>query len=353
MKKRFWLLALCLVSLLLVLTGCGSEKKPTEDGKQVLNIFSWADNFDPEMIKAFEKKYNCRVNYDVFANNEELLAKIQAGGAQYDLIQPSDYMVSTMIKLGMLEKLDRDALPNTRHMMDTLQHPQFDPKGEYSVVYTWGMTGIIYNKKYVKTPPTSWNDLWDPAYKGRVILLNDSREVFGMALKKNGWSNNSTDPDQLAKAFQDLKELAPSVLAYDTDSLKQKFIAEEGWIGTMWSGDASFSYRENPNLGFVIPKEGTLVWADTLAIPKGAKHKALAEKFINFLFDPEVSAKNYEAIGYNDPNSNARKYHSKEYLEDPMLNTAITHLKEGEWLRDIGDGITLYDKYWTELKTIR
>ena len=154
MKKRFWLLALCLVSLLLVLTGCGSEKKPAEDGKQVLNIFSWADNFDPEMIKAFEKKYNCRVNYDVFANNEELLAKIQAGGAQYDLIQPSDYMVSTMIKLSMLEKLDKDALPNTRHMMDTLQHPQFDPRGEYSVVYTWGMTGIIYNKKYVKTPPT-------------------------------------------------------------------------------------------------------------------------------------------------------------------------------------------------------
>ena len=154
MKKRFWLLALCLVSLLLVLTGCGSKKKPAEDGKQVLNIFSWADNFDPEMIKAFEKKYNCRVNYDVFANNEELLAKIQAGGAQYDLIQPSDYMVSTMIKLGMLEKLDKDALPNTRHMMDTLQHPQFDPRGEYSVVYTWSMTGIIYNKKYVKTPPT-------------------------------------------------------------------------------------------------------------------------------------------------------------------------------------------------------
>lgn len=317
MKKLSWLLVLCLVPLVLALTGCSSEKKPADDGKQVLNIFSWADNFDPDMIKAFEQKYNCRVNYDVFANNEELLAKLQAGGAQYDLIQPSDYMVSTMIKLNMLEKLDKDAIPNTRNMMDTLQHPQFDPTGDYSVVYTWGMTGIVYNKKYIKTPPTSWNDLWDPAYKGRVILLNDSREVFGMALKKNGWSNNSTDPAQLAKAFQDLKALAPDVLAYDTDSLKQKFIAEEGWIGTMWSGDASFSYRENPNLGFVIPKEGTLVWADTLAIPKGAKHKELAEKFINFLFDPEVSAKNYEAIGYNDPNSNARKYHSKEYLADP------------------------------------
>ena len=142
MKKLSWLLVLCLVPLVLALTGCSSEKKPADDGKQVLNIFSWADNFDPDMIKAFEQKYNCRVNYDVFANNEELLAKLQAGGAQYDLIQPSDYMVSTMIKLNMLEKLDKDAIPNTRNMMDTLQHPQFDPTGDYSVVYTWGMTGI-------------------------------------------------------------------------------------------------------------------------------------------------------------------------------------------------------------------
>lgn len=121
--------------------GCGEEKKQPEEGKQVLNLFSWADNFDPEVIKAFEKKYNCKVNYDVFANNEELLAKLQAGGAQYDLIQPSDYMVSTMIKLHLLEKLDKKAIPNTHNLMDNLQHPQFDPTGEYSVVYTWGDDG--------------------------------------------------------------------------------------------------------------------------------------------------------------------------------------------------------------------
>ncbi|WP_302221827.1 polyamine ABC transporter substrate-binding protein [Acidaminococcus timonensis] len=353
MKKIQWLLCGLLVFLLLAFTGCGKEKPEETDDRQVLNLFSWADNFDPEMIKAFEKKYHCKVNYDVFANNEELLAKLQAGGAQYDLIQPSDYMVSTMIKLDLLEKLDKEAIPNAQNVMDTLQHPDFDPKGEYSVVYTWGMTGIVYNKKYIKEPPTSWNDLWKPEYKGRVILLNDSREVFGMALKKNGWSNNSTDPAQLKKAYEDLALLVPNILAYDTDGIKQKFIAEEAWIGTMWSGDASYSYHENPNLGFVIPKEGTLVWADTLAIPKGARHKKLAEAFINFLFDPQVSAKNYEAIGYNDPNSNARQYHSQEYLEDPMLNAAITHLKEGEWLHDIGDAITMYDRYWTELKTIR
>ena len=184
-------------------------------------------------------------------------------------------------------------------------------------------------------------------------VKNSISAISAPAPKKNGWSNNSTDPAQLKKAYEDLTLLVPNILAYDTDGIKQKFIAEEAWIGTMWSGDASYSYHENPNLGFVIPKEGTLVWADTLAIPKGAKHKKLAEEFINFLFDPQVSAKNYEAIGYNDPNDNAKPYHSKEYLEDPMLNAAITHLKEGEWLHDIGDAITMYDRYWTELKTIR
>ena len=214
-------------------------------------------------------------------------------------------MVSTMIKLDLLEKLDKDAIPNVRNVMDTLQHPDFDPGGDYSVVYTWGMTGIVYNKKYIKEPPTSWNDLWKPEYKGRVILLNDSREVFGMALKKNGWSNNSTDPAQLKKAYEDLTLLVPNILAYDTDGIKQKFIAEEAWIGTMWSGDASYSYHENPNLGFFHSQRRDPGVGRYPGHSQGAKHKKLAEEFINFLFDPQVSAKNYEAIRYNDPNGNA------------------------------------------------
>ena len=353
MKKIKWFLCLCSALLLLVAAGCGDSNKQAAEDAQVLNVFSWADNFDPEVIKAFEKEYHCKVNYDVFANNEELLAKLQAGGSQYDVIQPSDYMVTTMTKLGLLEKLDKEAIPNAKNIMPSLQHPEFDPNGDYTVVYTWGMTGIVYNKKYVKTPPTSWQDLWNPEYKGRVILLNDSREVLGMDLKKHSWTVNSTDPAQVKSAFEDLKTLAPSVMAYDTDSIKQKFIAEEAWIGTMWSGDAAFTYKDNPNVAYVIPKEGTIVWADTLAIPKGAKHKALAEKFINFLYDPKVSAKNYEAIGYNDPNEQARQYHSQEYLNNPMLKTAVEEIKKGEWLKDIGDAITMYDQYWTELKTVK
>lgn len=174
-----------------------------------------------------------------------------------------------------------------------------------------------------------------------------------MALKKHGFSNNATDPGQIDIAFKDLKTLAPNVLAYDTDSIKQKFIAEEAWLGMMWSGDAHFVHNDNPDVGFVIPKEGTTVWADTLAIPKGAKHKELAEAFINFLYDPEVSVKNYEYIGYNDPNTKAISLHKKDFINDPMLKTAVDEIDKGEWLTDIGDAITLYDKDWTELKTIK
>ncbi len=350
MKKLFILLSALLV---LAVAGCGGDSKQSTSGgePQVLNLYSWADNFDPAVIEKFEKTYNCRVNYDVFANNEELLAKIQAGGALYDVIQPSDYMVTTMRKLGLLEELDKKALPNTQNLVADLRSPSFDPEGKHSVVYAWGITGIIYNKKYVKEIPETWSALWKPEYRGRVILLNDNREVIGMALKKHGRSNNSTDPAAVKEAVDDLKQLAPHVLAFDTDTIKQKFIAEEAWIGTIWSGDASFVYKENKDVAFLVPKEGTTIWADTLAIPKGAKHKELAHKFINFLYDPKISAQNYEYIGYSDPNEKAVPYHSKEYNDDPILKVGAAAIASGEWLTDIGPALPMYDRYWTELKT--
>jgi len=354
MKKLTKMLIMLLA--LSLLAGCGGEEKnqaasaPVGE-KQTLNLYSWADNFDPEVLEAFEKENNCKINYDVFANNEELLAKIQAGGANYDVIQPSDYMVATMLKLDLLEKLDVKNVPNAQKLLKELRSPSYDPQGAHSVVYTWGVTGIVYNKKYVKTAPTSWEELWNPAYKGRVILLNDNREVIGMALKKHGKSNNSKDESEIKSAVEDLHALMPNVLAFDTDTIKQKFIAEEAWIGTMWSGDASFSYKENKDLGFVIPGEGATIWADTFAIPKGSKQKALAEKFINYMYDEKVAAKNYEYIGYNDPIEGAAKYHSKEYNADPMLKAATEFIGKGEWLEDVGDTLRIYDQYWTELKT--
>lgn len=351
MKKFLFLTALiCLLTL--VLTGCGGgEKKATPTGKQqVLNIYSWADYYAPEVISAFEKENNCKITYDVFSNNEELLAKMQAGGAQFDIIQPSDYMVTTMLKLGMLDKLDVSKMPNLKNIDKALQKPAFDPTGEYAPVFTNGITGIVYNKKFIKTPPTKWDDLWKSEYKGHIILLNDCREVFSVALKKNGFSNNSINKEEIAKAYKDLQALNKNVLAYDTENIKQKFIAEEAWIGIMWSGDAAFTYRENKNIGFVVPEQGSLIWADTIAIPKNCKNKELAQKFINYMYDPKVSAKNFEHISLPNPNAAAIMLMSEKYTNDPMFRIGRESANRGEWLVDIGDGITVYDKYWTELK---
>ena len=356
MKKKLSLYLFFIIAFAFIIAGCGGGNKNTTTSNQepqILNLYSWADNFDPELIAEFEKEYNCKVNYDVFANNEELLAKIQIGGAHYDLIQPSDYMVATMLKLDLLDELNMQNIPNAEYLVKELKAPVYDPTGKHSLVYTWGITGIAYNKQYIKTPPTSWADLWNEKYKGRVILYNDIRETMGMSLIKNGYSNNSVNPQELQTAFNDLKVLNKNVLAYDTDTIKQKFVGDEVWIGTLWSGDASYASKDNPNIGFVVPKEGATIWADTFAIPKTAQNKELAEKFINFIYEPKNSARNYEYIGYNDPNTKAAEFHSEEFKNDQILKIADQNVDKGEWLVDIGDSLKLYDRYWTELKASR
>ncbi|CAM3005354.1 spermidine/putrescine ABC transporter substrate-binding protein [Paenibacillus sediminis] len=344
-RKGLTGLLFMVVFALLVLSGCSS--RPT------LNIYSWADNFDEQVLKDFENKYNVKINYDVYANNEDLLAKIKAGGSGYDLIQPSDYMVETMIKQNLLEPLDKNNIPNFANIADTFKNPSYDPGNKFSIAYTSGVTGIAYNKKYVKDKIDSWDDLWNPSYKGKVLLLDDNREVIGMALKKLGYSNSSTDEGQINQAVGELKKLLPSVLAFDTDNIKQKMIQEEGWIGTVWSGDAAYIAAENPDIEYVVPKEGATIFSDNYAIPKGAANKELAEKFINYMLDPKVSAKNYESIGYSDPNTKAMEFHSEKYRNNHMINLTQDELSRTEWLSDVGNTLQLYDRLWTELKSGR
>jgi spermidine/putrescine transport system substrate-binding protein len=340
-------LFMVVTSMLVVgmLSACTSK-----DDKQVLNLYSWADNFNPDLIKEFEEKYNAKVNYDVFDSNETMYAKIQ-GGASYDLIQPSDYMVEIMREQGLLEKLDKTNIPNLDKVNMTIKDTPYDPTGEYSVVYMYGITGIAYNEKHVKTPPTAWKDLWNPAYKDHVALLKDSRESLGMSLIKNGYSNNTTDSKELATAAEDLKKLKimtnPLV---DTDTIKDKYISEDAWIGTLWSGDAVFVQKDNKDVKYMIPKEGATIFADTFAIPKGTKNKELAEKFINFMLEEEVSVKNYEYTGYINPDENAFAKHSDEYKNNEVIKYVRENLStlDVRWIKDLGDTTQEYSRYWDE-----
>lgn len=350
MKRRGWtrLLAAGLVGVLSVglLAGCGSEK-------ETLHIYSWADNFDPEVLKDFEEKFDVKVTYDNYANNEDLLAKINAGGSGYDLIQPSDYMVKTMIESDLLEPLDMNNIPNFENISDTFKDPFYDPGNQYSIVYTTGVTGIAYNTKYIQDEINSWEDMWNPEYKGKVLLLDDNREVIGLALKKLGKSNSTTDEAEITAAVEELKTLLPNVLAFDTDSIKQKMMQEEGWIASVWSGDAAFIAAENPDVAYVVPEEGATIFSDNYAIPKGAKNKELAEKFINFMLEPEVSAKNFEYIGYSNPNTKAMEFHSEDYRNNTMINLTDEELARTEWLDNVGEALQLYDRLWSELKSGR
>lgn len=348
-KKKIYSVLLLTI---LALTACISSGCFHDDKRAVLNIYSWADYYDPSLIEEFEKKYNCEVTYDVYGNNEELLAKLEAGNGGFDLIQPSDYMVTTLLKLNMLEPLEHEKIPNIKYVAPALKSPAYDKKMQYAVPYVWGLTGIVYNKRYVKDTPHSWEALWNPAYKGHVVLLNDSREVLGLALKKHAYSVNCTDPDRLHEVMQDLTILSDNILSFDTENIKPKFIAEDAWIGEMWSGDAAFCYAENKEIAFVVPEEGTIIWTDNMAIPKGAKHKELAEKFINFMYDPKISARNFNYIKLPNANSAAWKYMDKEVLENPVLQTAQKFAaQKGEWIQDVGESIEIYDRLWTELRT--
>jgi spermidine/putrescine transport system substrate-binding protein len=341
-------LFMVVTSMLVVgmLAGCTSSK----EDKQVLNLYTWADNFDQDLIKEFEEKYNVKVNQDAFDSNETMYAKIQSG-ASYDLIQPSDYMVEIMIQQGMLEKLDRANIPNLDKVNMTIKDTPYDPKGEYSVIYMYGITGIAYNEKHVKTAPTGWKDLWNADYKDHVALLKDSREALGMSLIKNGYSNNTEDANELKTAAEDLKKLKvmtnPLV---DTDTIKDKFMSEDAWIGTLWSGDAVFTQKENKDVKYMIPKEGATIFADTFAIPKNSKNKELAEKFINFMLEEDVSVRNYEYTGYINPDENAFAKHSEEYKNNEVIKYVRENLKtlDVRWIKDLGKTTEEYSRYWDE-----
>ncbi|MDR3092033.1 MAG: spermidine/putrescine ABC transporter substrate-binding protein [Clostridiales bacterium] len=351
-------LALCALFLLSACSSLGEprgEENPSaapsaaKGDSDKLYIYNWGDYIDPALRARFEDETGIRVVYEEFDTNETLYAKLKPGNTSYDLIFPSDYMIEKMKKEDMLEKIDAGAIPNLKNISPRFKNMDFDPDGEYGVVYLWGTVGILYNKDMVSEPVDSWNILWDDKYAGNIYMYDSQRDSFAVALRKLGYSINSTNLDELTAAKEALIAQKPLVQAYLGDPVKDKMIGGEGALAVVFSGDAVFCMQENPALSYAIPKEGSNIWFDAMCIPKGAKNKENAEKFINFMCDPEVAAQNSEYIGFTTANEAALQLLPQELKDNPAYTAESGALDKCEVFSDLGPFIAEYDKAWTEV----
>ncbi len=326
-----------------MLTGCKNNEK-------TINIYNWGDYIEPTVIKDFEKEYGIKVNYSTFATNEDMYVKLKSGGSNYDIVFPSDYMIERLIREDMLCKLDKSNIPNLKYIDERFINLSFDPRGEYSVPYMWGTVGIVYNEKMVKKKVDSWDILWDKKYKDNIIMLDSQRDTIAVALKKLGYSMNSRDVKELEEAKEELIKQKPLVYTYVVDEVKDLMVAEEAALAVVWSGDATAIIRENSNLKYVIPKEGSNIWFDNIVIPKTSKNKKEAELFINFLCRPDIAVRNTDYIGYSTANKEAIKDLPEDIQNSKVAYPRDKEIKKCEIFKDPLDFISQYDAIWTEIK---
>lgn len=341
MKK--WMLPVLAV-LLLLLTACGNG-----DNEKVVNVYNFGEYIDKELLAEFEKQTGIQVKYDMYVTNEDLYVKMQQGGGSYDLIVPSEYMIERMIKEDMLATLDFDNIPNIKNIDPALMGMSYDPDGKYAIPYFWGTMGILYNPEMVQAPVDSWDALWDPQYENQILMLDSSRQSIGIALLKLGYSINSTSETELEEAKQLLIQQRPLVYAYQVDQIKEMMATGEAALAATYSGDAFYAVRENPGLKYVIPKEGTNLWFDSMVIPKDAVNKENAEAFINFLLDAEVAAQNAEYVAYSTPNVEAKKYIVSDMKDSEIVFPDLSKIENIQIFNDPGEMIVVYDRIWTDV----
>ena len=318
-------------------------------------VYNWGEYLDPEVLTMFEEETGIDVVYEEFETNEILYPKISSGAIAYDVICPSDYMIQRMIENDLLAEINFDNIPNIKNIgKDYMeQSRQFDPENKYSVPYCWGTVGILYNKTMVEEPITSWSVLWDEKYKDNILMQDSVRDAFGVTLKYLGYSLNSTDLDELTEARDLLIKQKPLVQAYVIDQVRDKMIGNEAAIGVIYSGEAIYTQKENPDLEYVIPEEGSNIWIDSWVIPKNAENKENAEKFINFLCRPEIALMNFEYITYSTPNTEARKMIEDEAIRNSEIAfpnlSKYDNLETFQYLGTEAD--QTYGELWNQVKS--
>lgn len=354
MKRSIRFLLVAAVAFALAACGAESPGGEQELAKE-LHVYNWSEYIDPEIYTDFEAEFGVKVIEDTFASNEDLLAKFQAGASGYDLIVPSDYMVNIMNQLGLLAELNYDNIPNFSNIDEQFKDPPYDPGNKVSVPYQWGTTGIGYDADVFEEPPESWAYLFDPEmaapFAGKISMLNDPREALGAALKYLGYSLNTTDEAQLEEAKQLLLQQKEWVATYDSEGYEDLLAAGETQLAHGWSGDFFMAAVEAPQIWYAIPVEGAVIWTDNLAIPKTANSQYTAEVFINYLLRPEVGAKVTNYTWYASPNKAATPFISEEITGEPAIYPPPEVMERLEFIRDVGEATTLYDRIWTEIKS--
>jgi len=321
-------------------------------GEEALNYYTWSGYVDPERtMPDFERRFGVETHVDFYASNEELLAKLQAGGTDYDVIVPSDYMVTIMRKSGLLLELDKSKIPNLDNLGASFRGLPFDPRNDYSVCYLWGTTGILYDTKVLDEEVTGWEALWNEEYRGRIGMLSDVRETVGAALRLLGYSVNSKNPEELDEAKRLLVEQKPLVRGYfSSPEVRDLVLGGELALGLIYSGDAFFATDKDETLRYAIPEPSTL-WTDNMAVLKSAPHPDVAHEFINYILDPKVGAELANYTGFATPNEAAMPLIDKDTRNDSQVYPPQKVLERLQILEDLGGATREYERIFTEVKS--
>ena len=316
-------------------------------------VYNWTEYLPESVLEQFTKETGIEVIYTTYDSNETMYAKLKlVGESGYDIVFPSTYYVSKMSREKMLQPLDHTKLPNLKDVDPAILDKPYDKGNIHSVPYMWGSTGIGINSEVVDPASvSSWSDLWKPEYKGQVLLQDDMREVFHMALRIKGYSSNTTVEKEITEAYELLKELMPNVLLFNSDSPRLPYLAGEVNIGMIWNGEAWMAQEENKNIKYVYPKEGANFWVDSFVIPKTAVNVENAHTFINFMLRPDIAKICSEENGYATPVKTAIPLLDEEIRNSPTIFPAPETVAEGEFQTDVGDAINIYQKYWEKLRT--
>lgn len=351
--KRILPVFLCLVVLFSLLPVSAAAEPVT------INVYNWgqyiSDGTDGyiDVNAAFTEATGIQVNYMTFDSNETMYTKLKTGGSSYDIIIPSDYMIGRLIAEDMLEEIDFDNIPNYKLVDEAYKNTTYDPENKYSVPYTWGMVGVIYNKKFVdKADLGSWDLLWNSKYAGKILMFDNPRDAFAISELLQGMSINTQSDDELRSAAYKLIEQKPLVQSYVMDQIFDKMEREEAWIAPYYAGDYLLMAEENPDLGFYFPKEGFNLFIDAICIPKGCQNKEAAEAYINFLCSAEISGQNLDYLGYSTPISAAKEYMDPDTVASEIAYPDAETLKNGSaFLYLDTETSQLMDSLWLEVKT--